>query len=81
MEGLRNVAFLVVATTKNSLFGLDGNPIVTAQPNSIAAKLDTAPPDAYCNILTYPDTFFGKFGHAPDRLGVVGQRLLPQLAF
>ena len=81
MEGLQNVVFLVVAMTKNSLFGLDGNPIVTAQPNRIAAKLETAPPDAYCNILTYPDTFFGKFGHAPDRLGVVGQRLLPQLAF
>ena len=32
-------------------------------------------------IATYPDTFFGKFGHAPDRLGVEGQRLLPQLVF
>ena len=65
MEGLQNVAFLVVATTKNSLFGLDGNPIVTAQPNSIAAKLDTAPPDAYCNILTYPDTFLEKLVMRP----------------
>ena len=50
MEGLQNVAFLVVATTKNSLLGLDGNPILTAQPNSIATKLDTHAPDAYCNI-------------------------------
>ena len=32
-------------------------------------------------IATYPDTFSGKFGHAPDRLGVEGQRLLPQLVF
>ena len=49
MEGLQNVAFLVVATTKTktSLFGLDGNPILTAQPNSIATKLDTHAPDAY----------------------------------
>ena len=50
MEGLQNVAFLVVAMTKNSLFGLDGNPILTAQPNSIATKLDVHAPDAYCNI-------------------------------
>ena len=50
MEGLQNVAFLVVATTKNSLLGLDGNPILTALPNSIATKLDTHAPDAYCNI-------------------------------
>ena len=49
MEGLQNVAFLVVATTRNILFGLDGNPILTAQPNSIATKLDTYAPDAYCN--------------------------------
>jgi hypothetical protein len=32
-------------------------------------------------IATYPDTFSGKFGHEPDRLGVEGQRLLPQLVF
>ena len=47
MEGLQNVAFLVVATSKNILFGLDGNPILTAQPNSIATKLDAHAPDAY----------------------------------
>ena len=46
MEDLQNVAFMVVATTKNSLFSLDGNPILTAQPNSIATKLDTHAPDA-----------------------------------
>ena len=49
MEGLQNVAFLVVATTKNILFSLDGNPILTGQPNSIATKLDTYDPEAYCN--------------------------------
>ena len=49
MEGLQNVAFLVVATTKNILFGLDDNLILTAQPNIIATKLDTYAPDAYCN--------------------------------
>ena len=49
MEGLQNVAFLVVDTTKNGLFGLDGNPILKAQPNNIATKLDTHAPDAYCN--------------------------------
>ena len=32
-------------------------------------------------IATYPDAFFGKFGHAPDRLGAEGQRLLLQLVF
>ena len=46
MEGLQNVAFLVVTTTKNILFGLYGNPILTAQPNSIATNLDTYAPDA-----------------------------------
>ena len=50
MEGLQNVAFLVVATIKNSLFGMDGNPILTSQPNNIATKLDTHDPGAYCNI-------------------------------
>ena len=50
MEDLQNVAFMVVVTTKNSHFGLNGNPILTAQPNSIATKLDTHAPDAYCNI-------------------------------
>ena len=46
MEGLQNVAFLVVATTKNSLLGLDGNPILTAQLSSIARKIVTHTHDA-----------------------------------
>ncbi len=47
MEGLQNVVFVVVAKTKNIRFGLDDNPILTAQPNSIATKLNTYAPDAY----------------------------------
>ena len=46
MEDLQNVAFMVVATTKNSLLGLDGNPILIAQLSSIATKIDTHTPDA-----------------------------------
>ena len=79
MEGLQNIAFLVVATGCHDLFGLDGNPLFlqpnqTAWPRNLTRTL-------LMPIATHPDTFFGKFGHAPDRPGVEGQRLLPHLVF
>ena len=58
MEGLQNVAFLVVATGCHDLFGLDGNPIFlqpnqTAWPRNLTRTL-------LMPIATHPDTFFRK---------------------